>query len=238
MGKDSRDLSVAIFIPARAGSKRIHRKNMQEVGGIPLIGHSIRAAMELRRFSIRSEILVDSEDERTLAYAKWGAPSWGVYPLERPPELARDETTADELAYWEASQRPNADIYIQLMPSCPFIKPSTIRRAIATLGRESIDSVAAVRQEVIYEWDEHGPAYFNADGSIPPSQIKAPIVHEMGLYVSRMAYVLEAKKRANPHSCAPVFLSRIEAIDVNWPEDLQFARVVWAGLQTMKESKR
>jgi len=160
--------------------------------------------------------------------------------LERPPELARDETTADELAYWEATQFPGADIYIQLMPACPFIKPATIRRAIAKVesGFDSATgtvSTAAVRREVVYEWDKHGPAYFNPDGSIPPSQEKAPLIHEMGLYVSRMSYVLEAKKRANPDSCAPVYLSRIEAIDINWPEDLQFARIVWAGIQAMKE---
>jgi len=52
-----------------------------------------------------------------------------------------------------------------------------------------------------------------------------------------MAYVLEAKKRASPHSCAPVYLSHVEAIDINWPEDLQFARIVWAGLRAIEGKK-
>ena len=233
-------MDIAIFIPARAGSKRIHRKNMQEVGGTPLVGHAIRAALGLYNFFCYPKVVVDSDDKETLEYSR----CQGVIPLERPQELARDETTADELAYWQASQCPDADIYIQLMPTCPFIKPHTIRRAIAKLESSGMDSVtgtvsaAAVRREVVYEWDERGPAYFAPDGSIPPSQEKTPLIHEMGLYVSRMAYVLEARKRANPDSCAPVYLSKIEAVDINWLEDLQFARIVWAGMRAMDKDRQ
>jgi N-acylneuraminate cytidylyltransferase len=216
-------MEVVIFIPARAGSKRIPRKNMQLLGRLPLVGHSIIAATRSRH---SPTVVVDSDDAQTLNLAL----SFGVRALDRPAELARDETTADELAYWEASSYVDADVYVQLMPTCPFIKASTISHAINTLVGSDADSVAAVRREVVYEWDDDGPAYFNKDGSIPPSQDKKPIVHEMGLYVSRMAYVLEAKKRANPESCLPVFLSKLEAIDVNWPEDLEFARILWKGL--------
>jgi len=243
-------VDIVIFIPARAGSKRIPRKNFQEIGGIPLFLHSVHAAVSLIDFSLDPAIFVDTDDLKTcnaiksrLFFSGQQTMADRMMLIKRPAELARDETTADELAYWQATQYPNAKIYIQLMPTCPFIKPATIRRAIAKVESGGWDSAtgtvsaAAVRREVVYEWDEHGPAYFAPDGSIPPSQEKAPLVHEMGLYVSRMPYVLGAKKRANPDSCAPVYLSRIEAIDINWPEDLQFARIVWAGIQAMDERK-
>ena len=238
-------MDIVIFIPARGGSKRIPRKNMQKIGGLPLFVHSVFAAKCLIDYSLTPTIVVDSDDSETLDIVRHrlGRPSPIAVALERPSELARDETTADELAYWQATQYPDADIYVQLMPTCPFIKPATIRRAIARVESGNWDSAtgtvsaAAVRREVVYEWDEHGPAYFAHGGSIPPSQEKAPLIHEMGLYVSRMSYVLEAKKRANPDSCAPVYLSHVEAIDINWPEDLQFARIVWAGMQAIGKRK-
>ena len=217
-------IDVVIFIPARAGSKRIPRKNMQRLGKLPLVAQSIIAATCSRHHS--PTVVVDSDDEATLSLAQ----SFGVGTLLRPAALARDATTADELAYWEAANYPDAYVYVQLMPTSPFIKPSTISRAIDTLVGGDADSVVAVRREVVYEWDDDGPAYFNEDGSIPPSQDKQPLLHEMGLYVSRMAYVLGHRKRANPDSCLPVFLSKAEAVDINWPEDLEFARALWRGL--------
>lgn len=78
--------SVAI-IPARAGSKRIPRKNVKEFRGKPMISWSIRAAQESKCFD---RIIVSTDDESIREIALlYGA----EVPFIRPDELADDLTS-------------------------------------------------------------------------------------------------------------------------------------------------
>lgn len=75
-------MNVAI-IPARGGSKRLPRKNIQPFAGKPLIAHSIQIA---RDSGIFSEIWVTSDDPEICAVAT----DFGARAYVRRPELAQD----------------------------------------------------------------------------------------------------------------------------------------------------
>ena len=49
--------------------------------------------------------------------------------MKRDPELATNKTDGHSLFYNEA-KKINADIYIQILGTSPFIKPSTIEKGI------------------------------------------------------------------------------------------------------------
>ncbi|WDL95140.1 acylneuraminate cytidylyltransferase family protein [Alicyclobacillus sp. ALC3] len=71
-------------ICARGGSKGVTGKNVRELGGTPLIAHSILQARASRLFDA---IAVSSDDEEILCIARtYGVP----YLVRRPPELATD----------------------------------------------------------------------------------------------------------------------------------------------------
>lgn len=72
-----------VIIPARGGSKRIPRKNMQPFCGMPMLERSIDLA---RRLS--DNVIVSSDDCSTLEFAK----QLGAYPLLRDKALADDMT--------------------------------------------------------------------------------------------------------------------------------------------------
>lgn len=72
-----------VIIPARGGSKRIPRKNMQPFRGIPMLERSIDLA---RRLS--DNVIVSSDDYSMLEFAE----NLGAYPLLRDKALADDMT--------------------------------------------------------------------------------------------------------------------------------------------------
>lgn len=78
--------NVAI-IPARGGSKRIPRKNLKTFAGLPIIAHSIRAALSSGLFE---QVVVSTDDPEIEAVAReFGA----QVPFRRPASLADDHAT-------------------------------------------------------------------------------------------------------------------------------------------------
>ena len=71
-------------IPCRGGSKGVPRKNILDLGGLPLVVHSIKAAQE-SKFITRAIVSTDDEEISEVA-KKYG----GDVPFARPANLATD----------------------------------------------------------------------------------------------------------------------------------------------------
>ena len=59
-------MTVFAFIPARGGSKGIPRKNLREVGGVPLVARTVAAALAAERID---RVLVTTDDAEIAAGA-------------------------------------------------------------------------------------------------------------------------------------------------------------------------
>lgn len=70
-------------IPARGGSKGVPRKNIRLLAGIPLIAHTIRAALQSRFL----DAFVVSTEDREIAEV---AAAYGAQVIRRPAALATD----------------------------------------------------------------------------------------------------------------------------------------------------
>ncbi|TLT01794.1 pseudaminic acid cytidylyltransferase [Aliarcobacter cibarius] len=79
------------IIPARGGSKRIHKKNIKDFHGKPLIAYSIEVALNSKLFD---KVIVSTDDEEIAKTAiKFGA----EVPFVRPKELSDDFTGTGEV---------------------------------------------------------------------------------------------------------------------------------------------
>lgn len=74
---------VVGVIPARGGSKGLPRKNVRLLAGVPLIAHTIRAALQASRL----DVVVVSTEDREIAEI---AAACGAQVVSRPMELATD----------------------------------------------------------------------------------------------------------------------------------------------------
>lgn len=217
---------VVAFVHAKGNSERVARKNLRQLGDRPLFCHAIAHALAATRVD---EVVIDSDDPEILAIGEKA----GARPIVRPAELASNRATGDDLAYWQASNAKDSDYVVQVIPTAPFLTPASVDRAIARLDEGDVDSVAGVFSDALYQWRDGRPAYFRADGSIPNSNDMPPIVYETtGLYANRTEAVLRLHKRMNPQRVAPLYLSRLEAMDINTPEDFELAEIIWRGLHS------
>lgn len=135
---------VLAIVPARGGSKSIPRKNVQLLGGVPLIAYSVAAARQARTVT---RVIVSTDDEEIAAVAKcWGA----QVPFLRPSELAQDDTLdlpVFEHALWWLQEHEGyrPQIVVQLRPTSPFRPPDCVDRAVETLQNQpAADSVRGV----------------------------------------------------------------------------------------------
>lgn len=83
MGLSPAGVKVAGIIPARGGSKGVLRKNIRLLGGLPLVAHTIRAALQARLLDV---VVVSTEDHEIAEIAA----AHGAQVIRRPASLATD----------------------------------------------------------------------------------------------------------------------------------------------------
>jgi len=118
-------------IPCRGGSKGIHRKNLREIGGIPLVAHTINAA---NATTLITKTIVSTDDEEIAIVAKkYG----GDVPFIRPSEFALDESKSIDVAMHAlrtcAQNGEHYDIFVLLQPTTPLRSAQDIDSTIQLL---------------------------------------------------------------------------------------------------------
>jgi len=113
-------------IPARGGSKRIPRKNINIFCGKPMIAWSIEAAQVSGLFD---HILVSTDDEEIAGVARqWGA----EVPFMRPEELSNDFAgTTEVIAHatrWALDQGWSVEAVCCLYATAPFVQIADLKR--------------------------------------------------------------------------------------------------------------
>lgn len=131
------------IVPARGGSKGLPGKNVRPLAGLPLIGHSLRAAAMLPSLT-RCIVSTDSPEIADVARSLGGD-----VPFLRPAELAADDTPMapvlrHALESTEA-QEGAYDFVLLLDPTSPAREPSDIEAALLLLrSRPDWDGVVSV----------------------------------------------------------------------------------------------
>lgn len=214
-------MKVVAFLPAKGTSQRIEGKNTKLMNGKPLFLYTLE---KLVSCDFIDEVYLDSESDEILNYA----PYLNYIPLKRDPALADNKTDGHQMFYNEVRQ-VEADIYIQILGTSPFIKKETMKKGVDILkNRPEYDSVVLVKKEKQYIWDKNGPLYDK--NHIPNSgELSDTIVETMGLYLVRSEMV-HAKKQRYGENVYLLEAEPIEAVDVNFPEDFRLAETIAKGL--------
>lgn len=133
------DRDVTAIIPVRGGSKRLHKKNVKELCGKPLIDYAIQSAL----FSESIDRIAVSTDDAEIAKI---ALEYGVIVIDRPAELAKDNTPSlpvlhHAVQYLVGMEKLALDIVVTLQVTSPLRTPEDIDEAVKQYISTSCDSV-------------------------------------------------------------------------------------------------
>ncbi len=125
------------LIPARGGSRGIPGKNLALLGGRSLLAWTCEQALASDRLA-RHAVSTDSPE---IALA---ARELGVEVIDRPAELAADETPMLDVVQHALAQARGADPVVLLQPTSPLRRPADIDAALELWERTGADSVVSV----------------------------------------------------------------------------------------------
>lgn len=215
-------MKIVAFIPAKGASNRIQSKNLKLLDGKPLFLHTLE---KLINCDFIDEVYLDTESQEIIDTAS----EVECKILKRSTDLASNKTDGNKLFLNEV-ENVEADIYIQILGTSPFISIDKIKEGVDVLRNDDkYDSAVLVRKERQYTWSKSGPKY-NIE-NIPNSvDLEDTIIETMGLYIVKKETALSTRRRVgdNPYL---IDASPLEAVDVNWPDDFDFANLIAAGLR-------
>lgn len=126
------------IIPARSGSKGIHKKNIKLLNGKPLIAYTLEAALS----SIIDRVIVSTDCGDIVRIAK----KYNVEVIKRPPELAKDSTPMLPVLQHTADNINEIfDAVVTLQPTSPLRTSKNINDAIKIFKNDRVaDSLVSV----------------------------------------------------------------------------------------------
>jgi N,N'-diacetyl-8-epilegionaminate cytidylyltransferase len=225
------------FIFARGGSKGVPGKNIKNLGGIPLIAHTIKTAQES---SLVEQIIVSTDDEHIANIAiKYGA----SVPFMRPQNLAED--TSIELDAWKhAVEELDAhfDTFISLPPTSPLRSVDDIEKCIYEYENTDADLVLTVKEAsrnpffnmVKLDTNEYASLVNKArNGEVFARRQDTPKIYDMTTvaYVCNPTFVLEMEHLFSGRTRC-VLIPDYRAVDIDTELDFEFAEFLLKGNTT------
>lgn len=227
-------MKIVAIIHARGGSKRIHLKNIQILGGKPLIYYPIALARSVDRID---RIIVSTDHPEISQNAlKFGAEVPFVRPKSISEDVPSELVTEHALKYLIDEESYYPEIAVTLTPTTPFTSSDDVNRGLDLLFEHpGWDSVVTVRKaEEFPQWMiEYEPGkrcrtvLGNAlDGEYNVSQNLKRYYYPLGaLFINRVKKFMQ-----NPSMYGDVWgaleLNLEQHVDIDEPVDMERAQLM------------
>lgn len=191
-------MKIAV-IPARAGSKRIPKKNIKIFMGKPIIAWSIEAALRSELFD---QVVVSTDSLEIAAIAReYGA----SIPFLRPDNISDDfSTTTDVMGHaanFFANINPAINLLCCIYPAAPFIDVEDLKKGNEIISNGTWDYVfsasgysSAVHRSFIKNDDNQVKMLFPENLNVRSQDLPIVYYDAAQFYWGRLTAWLEAKK--------------------------------------------
>ena len=210
-----------VIIPARGGSKRFPKKNIQLLNGKPLIAYSIEYALD----NFAKEFVWVNTDDQEIAEI---AGNYNVNVTIRPKELGGDlVSTADVLFFQNQTFLEtgiHCDAMILLQPTNPLRPAELMKNSIRIFEKESRNSLASFtplnKKYGKINSNKYHPSNYSVGQRM---QDIDPDYFENGLiYITKISSINQ--KKILTDDAFPLVIDDVFAsVDIDEPSDMLFA---------------
>jgi CMP-N,N'-diacetyllegionaminic acid synthase len=224
-------MEILIVIPARGGSKGVHRKNIREVSGKPLISWTIDAAI---KSNVTEHIFVSTEDSEIARISE----AYGAKVIKRPNLLAQDESKTIDvvkhaISVVEAKLKIKFEYIFLLQPTCPLIEADDIRLALSALKRSCAKSLISVYKVEdahparMYRVEKNRLISISEGGSAGlRRQELTEVYHRNGAIYACVRSVVFNDNALWDSSPAPLIMPKARSINIDDEQDLVIANAL------------
>lgn len=241
LSKRVKQRNILAIIPARGGSKSLPRKNIRLLCGKPLVAHSIETALSSEFID---RVVISTEDEEIARIAE----QYGGEVIERPAELARDDTPSSlvyqhVIEHLERKENFATDLIVALQPTSPLRIVTDIDGAIQKFLEAGCDSVLSVCEA------EHPPYWmYTLDGDRMKILIHggeeisrrqdAPLVYRINgaVYVTRKQVIMIENKVWGDDTRAYI-MPWNRSVDIDTEIDFKLAELLMQERESCDKSK-
>jgi N-acylneuraminate cytidylyltransferase len=225
---------ILCIIPARGGSKRLPRKSIKLLQGIPLIGYAIRAAKDSKYVH---RVIVSTDDEEIKRVAEHEG---AEVPFMRPAELATDDALIIPVlehavqALEEGSEK--YDLIVLIQPTTPGVRSEDVDAAIEKIksaGTNSCISMTEItdRPEWMYSLQEDGKITPYTEAALTSPFKRSQELPELyringAVYVVRHDVLMHDNVLVDNKSCAAVLMPKERSIDIDTLTDFTVAEAL------------
>jgi len=223
---------VLAIIPARGGSKTVHKKNIRPLAGKPLIAYTIEEALKSKHVD---RVIVSTDDKEIARVARrYGA----EVPFLRPKSLATDTSPSlfvilHALRYLKKNEKYSPGIVVFLQPTSPFRKAKHIDAAIKKIkDADAVMGACEVKQHPYFMMCKKNgylePYLKLRNRPLRRQDVPKLYVTNSSVYVAKREYYDNVKGVA---SVAPVFTGKVKgvimdeasSVDIDTLSDFMFA---------------
>ena len=236
MTKLSTNLAI---IPARAGSKGIRNKNLQQVGSKNLIEHAISSA---RQSNLLTDTIITSDHSEILSIGDF----YKIHTRKRPSDMATDESPVvdclqDAVSFIEDKTKKRFDNIILLQPTSPIRTGKDIDNVITMLDNdESLEGVISVcdcgvflpdhQYKIITPTDSKNsilvPYVISTQSErLRRQEIDGSYIRNGAIYAARKSILMNNNKIIVDNK-SPYIMPKKYLCNLDDPEDLELAKII------------
>ena len=222
---------ILFLVCARNGSKGVPHKNVADVGGKPLIHHTLAT---LRACEFKEHVVLSTDGDPIASTCK----GWVDHIIDRPAHLAGDEVARAPVlkhALEEAEEhfKVRYDYMFDFLATSPFRDQEDLKTCLELIQLEGVENVFSVVPSKcnpyfnMVELEGTAPRLVKSAGNLARRQ-DAPQTYDMNgsIFAWTRQAIVEGAELFTPKTRLHIMPERC-GVDVDTPHDLEVLRSLW-----------